>query len=342
MVTHGGRPGLLLWSGALRFDPLPSLLNSTDGALGYFARRDLLGENTGAVSQLWQLEEPRGILKRQLSDAGWRDKHQTETGRLIPTFKNLQALTYRYGFNASQPAVERACEYLFSFQTTEGDFRGFIGNQYAPYYTGLAGALLIEAGYAADTRIEKALSWLLAVRQDDGGWVIGSPGMTGIRPNRQQLKYYTSDRNAPTLREYDRSKPFSHSGTGMVIRAFAAHPKLRRLPEALKAGALLKSHFFKEDNYGSYRAADHWLRFEYPFWWNSLLAALDSLALLGFPPNDPDIKKGLDWFTDNQQADGLWQASYSAIHKAPVNSKTETRKLWVSLAVCRVFKKFFG
>jgi len=41
---------------------------------------------------------------------------------------------------------------------------GFIGNQYAPYYTA-RDALLIKAGYADDPRIEKAFQWLLSMRQ---------------------------------------------------------------------------------------------------------------------------------------------------------------------------------
>jgi hypothetical protein len=63
--------------------------------------------------------------------------------------------------------------------THEGDIRGMLGNQYAPYYTGAMLSLLIKAGFAHDPRIEKGMRWLLKMRQDDGGWVIGSPGVVG-------------------------------------------------------------------------------------------------------------------------------------------------------------------
>jgi hypothetical protein len=39
---------------------------------------------------------------------------------------------------------------------------------------------------------------------------------------------------------------------------------------------------------------------------------------------------------------GLWKVSYSKIHKSPLNSKTEEEKLWVSLAICRVFQRYFS
>ena len=91
----------------------------------------------------------------------------------------------------------------------------------------------------------------------------------------------------------------------MVLRAFAAHPKYRQSKEAKAAGALLKSSFFQPDVYTSYQSPSYWTRFL--FWWPNLLTALDSLSLFGFTKDDPDIKKGLDWFIDNQQPDGLWK-----------------------------------
>jgi len=68
--------------------------------------------------------------------------------------------------------VGKAAEYIFSFQTPEGDIRGFIGNQYATYYTGYILALLIQAGYVDDPRVEKGMQWLLEMRQNDGGWTV--------------------------------------------------------------------------------------------------------------------------------------------------------------------------
>jgi hypothetical protein len=179
------------------------------------------------------------------------------------------------------------------------------------------------------------------MRQNDGGWVIGSPGITG-NPHLKlkDINYLTSDKYAPTLSPYDKSLPFSHSGTGMVIRAFAAHPQYRTKPEILTAANLLKSHFFKEDNYSSYKDADHWLRFQFPFWWNNLVAALDSLSIIGLLPMDNDINNAIEWLVTKQDANGLWKISYSGIHKATVNKNSNEQQLWITLAICKLFKRF--
>jgi hypothetical protein len=334
----------LEWPKKFKYDPVKPLIESDNPAVFYFTRRDLLqGSVAPAASTLWTLQIPQRIISRQESGGYWQALGKNEDYYLVETFRLLQTLVYQYEFDKSHPAVENGCEYLFSRQTDEGDFRGFIGNQYAPYYTGIVMALLIKAGYADDPRIEKGFQWLLSVRQNDGGWVIGSPGWLGIPDLKWgDITEMVSDKNSPTLKAFDKSQPFAHSGTGMVIRAFAAHPQYRKSPEALQAAQLLKSHFFKADNYNSYKHPDNWIRFEYPFWWNNLLAALDSVSLIGVPSTDLDVRKALDWFIANQTETGLWKISYSKIHKAPPNNKTDEVRLWISLAICRIFQRYFS
>jgi hypothetical protein len=332
-----------MWRNQFKYDPVKPLLESNNAVIHYFARRDLLQEEAGPITQVWKSRDALKILSKQNTGGYWKYPGKGPDYDLLATFKNMQQLVYKYELDRSHPALAAGCEYLLSYQTDEGDIRGFIGNQYAPYYTGIVMALLIKAGYEADPRIAKALEWLLSMRQDDGGWVIGSPGILGI-PNisRDYLSYLTADKKAETVKAFDKALPFSHSGTGMVIRAFASHPDYRRSPETLQAASLLKSHFFKEDNYSSYKHPDYWIRFEFPFWWNNLIAALDSLSLIGIPPEDKDIKDALGWLVSNQTENGLWQPSYSRIHKASVNSQTAELRLWITLAVCRVFKRFFS
>jgi hypothetical protein len=334
----------LEWTKKFKYDPVKPLIESDNPAVFYFTRRDLLqGSVAPAASTLWTLQIPQRIISRQESGGWWKALGKSEDYYLVETFKLMQTLVYQYEFDRTHPAVANACEYLFSRQTDEGDFRGFIGNQYAPYYTGIVMSLLVKAGYAEDPRIEKGFQWLLSVRQNDGGWVIGSPGWLGIPDLKwSDIATVTADKNAATLKAFDKSQPFAHSGTGMVIRAFAAHPQYRKSPAALKAAQLLKSHFFKADNYNSYKHPDNWIRFEYPFWWNNLAAALDSVSLIGVPSNDKDVKGAMDWFVSNQTETGLWKVSYSKIHKSPPNSKTEEERLWISLAICRVFQRYFN
>jgi Prenyltransferase and squalene oxidase repeat len=325
------------WQRQLRFDPIPALLASGDEALQYFVRRDLLQEEVGPIGRLWQLPEAQKILKKQQPDGSWdrsvsKKKHEAINYNLIEAWKQFRFLVEKYGFNREDPSTGRASEFLFSCQTEDGDIRGFIANQYAIYYTGAIMSLLIKAGYEDDLRIEKGFQWLLSMRQDDMGW--SGPIITHDF-DRETMYRLTSEYAEPV--EPDRSRPFSHNWTGMVLRAFAAHSKYRR-SEAAKIGAkLLKSRFFQPDCYTSYQAASYWVRFQYPFWWNNLVAALDSISLID-PSRDEQMEEALDWLIDHQEEDGLWKATYVS-GKEMNNAKTRETRLWVSLAICRVLRR---
>jgi hypothetical protein len=245
-----------------------------------------------------------------------------------------------YEMDRRHPAVEKASEYVFSCQSEDGDIRGMLANQYAPYYTGALMSLLIKAGYADDPRIERGFRWLLQMRQDDGGWVIGSPGMVGLGClSVNERNDLTFNKGRDTVRSFDRTRPFSAAGTGMVIRAFAAHPRYRKSEVALTAARLVKSKFFKEDNWTSYRHPDHWVRFQYPFWWTNIVSALDSVSLIGMTTDDGDVQNAQRWLIAHQQENGLWDVSYSRIHKSPENSRSGEARLWITLAICRILKR---
>lgn len=131
----------------------------------------------------------------------------------------------------------------------------------------------------------------------------------------------------------DRTKPFSHLVTGVVLRAFAAHTKYRHSDEAKEAGKLLASRFFKRDAYPDRGTADFWTKFSYPFWFTDLLSSLDSLSLLKFKMKDPQIKTAIEWLINTQTENGLWN-----VHL--VRGKDKDLKFWIALAICRVLKRF--
>lgn len=333
------------WIEQLRYDPINPLLESNNAAISYFVKRDLLSENVPPIEYIWELEEPEKILRKQKTLGNWRSHSQNREKApavnydLFETFKQFSKLVDMFEFNTKHESAHKAAEYIFSCQTEEGDIRGIIGNQYAPYYTGLIMSLLIKAGYENDPRITKGFEWLLSMRQNDGGWVIGSPGGFGQYSEEEYKKLTTH--NVETRRDFDKTIPFTHSGTGMVIRAFAVHSKYRKSKEAKTAAMLLKSQFFKKDNSSSYRAADHWVNFKYPFFWTDLVSALDSISLIGIPKEDSDVQTALTWLIGNQQESGLWKRTYSKIHKTTKNRVTYEAQLWISLAICRILKRYY-
>lgn len=330
------------WRDPLKWDPMPFLLGSEFAAVRYFARRDLSGEDAGPIDAIWRLPEARRILRKQLPDGSWPRagavSHPAINYGLIETWRRFRYLIQEFGFTREHPAAERAAEFLFSCQTRDGDFRGFLADQYATYYTGAIMALLVQAGYGDDPRMDSGFEWLLSMRQEDGGWTV--PILT-YKLDRATQYRLTSDHAQPL--EPDRSKPFSHNCTGMAIRAFAAHPVRRRSDAALAAASLLKSRFFRQDSYTSYRSADYWVRFDYPFWWNDLVAAMDSLSSMGLSARDAQMKSALDWFVDNQEPDGSWRLSYAGPRAGEsATAKSRETKAWVTLAICRIFMRLFG
>jgi hypothetical protein len=320
------------WIEVLPIHPLPALLGWDDPALTYFVRRDLLAETVPSVRTLWDLPDAQRLLAKQQPDGAWlypgksHDPKSNTNYNLLETYRTLRILVEMYGFRREHPALAKAAGYVFSCQTEEGDIRGILGSQYMPYYHGALLELLIKAGYAQDPHVIKGLNWLLSMRQADGGWLIPAQQLPASQKTDQLWH------SAPV--QPDRSRPHAHIATGMILRAFAAHPDYCRRPDVHIAGERLKERFFQADKYYDRKAPSYWLKFQFPFWWPSLLTALDSLSRLGFDRQDLDIIRGLDWFITNQDADGLWGTGYGSGRKAA------GMRCWVGLAICRVLKRF--
>jgi hypothetical protein len=320
------------WLETLPINPLPSLVAEGSASMLYYIRRDLLNEPVGPADELWDSPIAGQILRKQQPDGSWRYPGANRKAfpvfnyNILETYRNLRVLVEIYGFNRLHPAISRAAEYVLSCQTEEGDIRGILGNQYMPYYHAAIFELLIKAGYEQDQHTQRGFDWLLSMRQHDGGWIVPLQAV----PARQKTKDIWSAEPLPLARE----RPFSHLATGMVLRSFAAHPHYSHSEAAWQAGILLKGRFFQADKYNDRKNPAYWLKFEYPFWWNNLLTALDSLSRLGFSAQDEQIRKGIDWFITHQDLDGLWPTSYGSGKNAAKN------RSWVGLATCRMLSKF--
>ena len=333
------------WIFKFKYDPIRPLLESGNQEVIYFVKRDILDESVESISSIWASSEATKIINKQTSKGYWKSnssnkkKHPAQNYELLETYRNTNILINMYGLNREHPGIAKAVEYMFSCQTEEGDIRGIIGEQYAPYYNGIIVSNLNCAGYADDPRVERIIQWLLTMRQNDGGWVIGSPGCMGVYSRKERDALTTQF--VGTRQDFDREQPFCHSGTGMVIRAFATHPFHNKSDAAIRAAELLTNALFEKNNYSSYQHPDNWVRFKFPFWWTDLISALDSVSRMGFSADHPKILKALEWFKENQLPTGLWKHSYSRIHKYVENAKTHELQLWINLAVSRVFKRFY-
>ena len=321
------------WRKQFKFDPIPPLILTKSKALLYYIRHDLLEEDVGSIKQLWELDEAQKILKKQQTDGSWKypsgkkDIRSQENYDQLETYRQLGFLVEIYGFNNTHASIKNAAEFLYSFQTNEGDFRGIYGNQYSPNYSAGILELLIKAGYQNDIRIEKSLNWLLSVRQDDGGWAV---------PIRTNNAKWQEVMNSKEPLQPNGVKPFSYMITGVVLRAFAIHSKYQKTPEIKLAGELLLSRFFENDKYPDRRDKSYWTKFTFPFWFTDLLSSLDSLYFIGFTKKHPKIEKAMEWFKSKQEDDGTWNL------KLLKGAKIKDYNLWINYLICRTFKRYFS
>jgi hypothetical protein len=309
----------------LRHDPVALLLAVDDPALAVTARRDLLGEQVPA-SSLGESADVHRIVARQQPDGRWKypggnpEIRSRAAYDQLETYRQLAVLVGKFGLDRRHPAVAAAATFLSSFQTEAGDYRGIYGRQYTPNYSAAITELLLRAGYEGSAQVENTMRWLLAMRQDDGGWAI---------PTRTLGLPLTVLLSSAETYEPDRRRPSSHLITGIVLRTLAAHPRYRRSPATRRAAELLKSRFFLRNTYPDRAAPSYWLVFSYPYWWTDLLSALDSLAQIGLRASDPDVARGVAWFINNQEPNGLWNTGRN-------RPKGHHSDLWVGLAVCRM------
>jgi hypothetical protein len=319
------------WIDTLTHDPISPLVSSSNRAVVYASRRGLLGEDPGPVDDLWELPAALKILRRQQEDGSWKysggkpEIRSRANYNQLETYRMLGELVEKFTFTIKHPAIEKAADFLFGFQTEEGDFRGIYGRQYTPNYTGGIIELLIKAGYEDDPRVERGFEWLRSIRQDEGGWAI--PLQTvGAKFDREVM-------HADTIKP-DPTKPSSHMTTGCVLRAFAAHRLHRTTQETRVVGEYLASKFFKRHEYPGRQSVDFWTKFSYPFWFTDLLSSLDSLSLIGIPIENPHINLARQWFIERQGEDGMWKLKM-------LKGKDPDLRYWISFAICRVMKRLY-
>ena len=319
------------WTQQLNHDPFKSRLASTaDPAIKYFFETDITGDPSLGKEVVWGSRQVQSILNKQRKDGSW--KYPSSKSRAFPkldydlyeTTTVLANLVEIYGLNNSHPAIQLAAEYLFSNQSTQGDIRHIYANQYSPNYSAMIAELLIKAGYKNDTRVIKILDWLLANRQQDGGWALP------FRTQGFNLRSFDLDKTI----EADFSKASSAMITGVVLRAMAIHPEFKNRNEIKIAAGILADSLFTADKYPDRKSKDYWTRFGYPFMYTDLVSALDSLSLVGGFEKHPNTQKALAWLKERQTDDGLFDLRITRGNRI-------NQEMWMSIAVYRVFKRFY-
>ncbi len=303
---------------------IKTLLLSGNEALVAFTKQRLLGEKVD-IEELWTLPQVETTLRKQQPNGSWVYPNTKASLRsatnynLYQTYKTVAELVEFYGLNKKHEAIRKAADYLFSFQTNEGEFRGVYGNQYSPNYSASITEFLIKAGFES-ARIEKSLDWLLSMRQNDGGWAI---------PLRTRHKGLSALHEMETI-EPDRNEPFSHLVTGIVLRPFSLMSAYQG--KVKDAGLLFAARVFTRDKYPDRMGIEYWTKFTFPYHWTDILSTIDTLTLLGIEDH-PKVNEIIAWFRAHKQENGIYEVDVMA------GAKYTDVKYWIALQYLNVLKR---
>jgi hypothetical protein len=306
-------------------EAIQTLLDSGNEAIKAFTKTHLLREEVN-IEQLWILPLVKKILNKQQLNGSWTYPnkkailHSPTNYNQYQTYKIVAELVEFFGLNNKHEAIRNAAKYLFSFQTKEGEFRGMYGNQYSPNYSASITEFLIKAGYKGE-RIEKSLNWLLEMRQDDGGWAI---------PFRTRNEKLDALNKKETIQS-DKTKPFSHLITGIVLRPLSLMTAYRK--KVKDAGMLLADRVFTRDKYSDRQGVEYWTKFTYPYHWTDILSTIDTITLLGIK-NHPQVNTIIQWFKKHKQENGTYKVRVMA------GAKYKDVKYWITLQYLKVLKRF--
>jgi hypothetical protein len=302
--------------------PLPWLLAEEDAPVRYGTLVDLLGRPTtdpevkSVRTAIVDYPPVAELLAAQKPDGYWV-KRDYYLPKHYGTFWTLCVLG-DLGLTAEQEAIERACEYLFTFQRENGAFcrrrrvagKGLVWTDDAgPCTQARIVRFLIQFGYGDDARTRAGISWLLAVQREDGMWDCGSPTRPGcLRATHDVLRVAALDPET------------------------AARPSIARAAEhvcALLAGKRLSR----------YHTGASWTILQYPPFDLSLVSTLDALARLGYSAAQPQIGEARAYLLSRQLPDGAWPLDQSP-YRPPfdVGPVGEPNK-WLTLDALRVLQR---
>jgi hypothetical protein len=186
--------------------------------------------------------------------------------------------------------------------------------------TGNVAAALIRLGYAGDIRLRRALDWLVAVQNADGGWL------------------------CPYWRAHIRDTHGCFMATITTLDAFAECPEAIRTPQLKAAAArgaefLLMHHLFKSDHHGFRPIKATWLQLSFPWFFYDILRGLVVVTKLGYS-GDRRIDDAIELLLRKQRPDGTWVLENTPSGRMQTNLEPKGQpSKWITLHALRVIRR---
>ncbi len=311
---------------------IPLLLGDPSPSLRLLVLQELLkkDENDIEFQELKknQLKDPliSELLKFQQKDGSWVNAEilgLTMANPILNTSQAMCRLAY-LGLDKKHQAIQKAAEYLFSFQLKSGAWPGIVnasmalwmketskkstepyfthphhGNVIAPGLTGFPLRSLAMCGYATDPRAEKAYDYLLTLLSPDGSWpyMISPEGEIGY----QVVGY----------RKMPNSRYGCRTNTSVVLNCFAYHSDRKNSNQAMKALDLLLARETRERQHLGFEVArmigvesahgflTYYARFD-------VAMIIDLCWRIGATREDPRVENLIKYIQETQGKHGIW------------------------------------
>ena len=291
-----------------------------------------------------------GLLGSQASDGSWGEadlKGSVPGGKIQATSQALNRLGY-LGFGKGYEQVDRAVEFLFSKQKTDGSWplsqkwekEERLPGPYTmmPLQTAIPLMGPVSCGYACDPRAELAYEWLLDQQLNDGAWPTGKAGdVYGYVAGYRRLAH---------------SRWGCRSNTTAALICLAFHPKHSVKSATRRALDLLLGRETRERQNIGFNVArivgaepqsgylTHYARFD-------LALILDLCWRIGANTSDARVVDLVNFILEQQNSFGLWEyiphpgasrwVTYDLLHSL---SHIDDSKDWLSLEPRTPFRAY--
>lgn len=335
------------------------LLERQNPSVRYFTLRELL-DRTDSDPEVRATKEavPNSklltkILSKQNLQGFWGDSDSPYHPKYKSSYWQIMILG-QLGMDKNDERVQRACEFIFSLQLVEGGFSSYTKERALEEYdwvrskgalkeklqpkpetwaqslvtehqysclTGNVCAAMLRMGYGGDSRLTKALNWLLEIQNRDGGWL------------------------CPYWKAHIKDKHGCFYGTICPLEAFSEVPeqeRSRKMKRAIERSVefLLMHRLYKADHHGLKPINQSWLKLSFPWFYGyDILRGLSVVTKIGYV-DDERLEDATEVLLQKRCEDGTWILEKAPTSRMQANIETVGKpSKWITLHALKVLKR---
>ncbi|MCL5959140.1 MAG: nitrogen fixation protein NifH, partial [Chloroflexi bacterium] len=292
------------WLARLNGDPIPWLLEPDNPSVRYFTLTEILEkspngvESKAAKAAIATSPVVEAIFAAQFPEGYWESATRPYAAKYRGTVWQLILLA-ELGVSGDDGRVRLAVEHLF--RQGQHQSGGFTSNGaksgVLPCLSGNMVRSLLQFGYLEDERVARAIKYLLASQDGDGGW---------------------------RCRAYEGSSHPCLWASLKILWALGEIPQAQRTSSekvAIERGAqlLLRNHLFRSERENFKVLSPGWLKFGFPlFYQGDVLQGLRILTQLGYA-DDERLSECVDILLSKQDEQGRWALERSFAGKMHID-----------------------